>query len=92
MSPITSNPNLTVHVCLLKGIKNEQTDERNRSVTKEKYLQGDIYLLVFYGITARHANGIFLCISEPAHMACGVEICAHKMCLKTENYDIFYQI
>ena len=24
MSPITSNPNLTVHVCLLKGIKNEQ--------------------------------------------------------------------
>ena len=66
--------------------------ERNRSVTKEKYLQGDIYLLVFYGITARHANGIFLCISEPAHMACGVEICAHKMCLKTENYDIFYQI
>lgn len=68
------------------------TDERNRSVTKEKYLQGDIYLLVFYGITARHANGIFLRISELAHMACGVEICAHKMCLKTENYDIFYQI
>lgn len=68
------------------------TDERNRSVTKKKYLQGDVYLLVFYGITARHANAIFLCISEPAHMACGVEICAHKMCLKTENYDIFYQI
>ena len=68
------------------------TDDRNRSITKEKYLQGDIYLLVFYGITARHANGIFLRISELAHMACGVEICAHKMCLKTENYDIFYQI
>ena len=92
MSPITSNPNLTVHVCLLKRIKNEQTDEQNRSATKEKYLQGDIYLLIFYVITARHANGIFLCISELAHMACGMAIWAHKMCLKTENYDIFYQI
>ena len=92
MSPITSNPNLTVHVCLLKGIKNEQTDEQNRSITKEKYLQGDIYLLVFYGITARHAHRIFLCVNKLAHMACGVAICAHEMCLKTENYDIFYQI
>ena len=80
---------MTVHVCLLKEIKNEQRDEWNWSVTKEKYLQGDIYLLVFYGITARHAHGIFLCVSELAHMACGVAICAHKMCLKTENYDIF---
>ena len=29
MSPITSNPNVTLHEYLLKGMKNEQTMIRN---------------------------------------------------------------
>ena len=45
-------------------------------------------MLVFYGITSRHAREILLRVNDLACVACGVAISAHKML--PENYDMFF--